>query len=136
MITTIILFAVLSSLTGSSYVLLILVPLFAAVLLELGYDKISSLTATIGSILVGSMACTYGFNVNGYINYYMGINDLNNQMVTKIILLVSNFLSIFISISPHFIQFYEYYYFFHINPSILLYSLPMSFVLLNCKHFF
>ncbi len=88
MITTIILFAVLSSLTGSSYVLLILVPLFAAVLLELGYDKISSLTATIGSILVGSMACTYGFNVNGYINYYMGINDLNNQMITKVILLV------------------------------------------------
>lgn len=88
MVMTIIVFALLSSLTGSSYVLLILVPLFAAVLLELGYDKISSFTATIGSILVGSMASTYGFNVNGYINYYMGINDMNNQIVTKIILLV------------------------------------------------
>ena len=87
MIVTVILFALLSSLTGSSYVLLVLVPLFAAVLLKLGYDKLSALMATIGSILVGSMACTYGFNVNGYINYYLGINDLNNQILVKFILL-------------------------------------------------
>lgn len=88
MIFTTILFALLSSLTGSSYVLLVLVPLFAAVLLKLGYDKISALMATVGSILVGSMACTYGFNVNGYINYYLGVNDLNNQILVKFILLV------------------------------------------------
>lgn len=87
-IFTIIMFALLSSFTGNSYVLLILVPLFAAVLLKLGYDKVSALAATVGSILVGSMASTYGFNVNGYLNYYLGINDMNNQMITKAILLV------------------------------------------------
>lgn len=85
---TIILFALLSSLTGSSYVLLILVPFFAAILFALGYDKLTAFAATIGSILVGSMACTYGFNVNGYINYYLGINNMNSQILTKVILLV------------------------------------------------
>lgn len=87
-IFTIVMFALLSALTGSSYVLLILVPLFAAVLFKLGYDKVSALAATVGSILVGSMASIYGFNVNGYINYYLGINDMNNQLITKIILFV------------------------------------------------
>ncbi len=87
-IFTIIMFALLSALTGSSYVLLILVPLFAAVLLKLGYDKVSALAATVGSILVGSMASIYGFNVNGYINYYLGIDNMNNQLITKIILFV------------------------------------------------
>lgn len=87
-VLTIVMFTLLTSLTGNSYVLLVLVPLFAAVLLKLGYDKVSTLAATVGSILVGNMACTYGFNVNGYINYYLGIDNMNNQIVTKIILLV------------------------------------------------
>ena len=84
---TIVFFALLSSLTGLNFVLLILVPFFVAVLLSLGFSKISTLMSTIGAILVGNVASIYGFNVVGYINYYFGL-DMNNGIFTKVILFI------------------------------------------------
>ena len=80
---------VLSSLTGLSWVLFILVPFLAAVLLKLGYGKLTTLAATVGSILIGSMGSTYGFGINGFVINIFGIKDVNYQILTKIIFLVA-----------------------------------------------
>lgn len=87
LILTVILFAVLSSLTGLILPLFALVPLFAAVLFAMNYDKITVVASTVGSLLVGSVASTYGFNITGYTKNLLGL-DMNNQIVAKIILLV------------------------------------------------
>ena len=86
-VLTVILFTVLSSVTGLILPLFILVPLFAAALFAMGYDKITVLASTVGSLLVGSVASTYGFNVTGYTANILGL-DMNNQIVAKVILLV------------------------------------------------
>ena len=87
LVLTIILFTVLSSVTGLILPLFVLVPLFAAVLFAMNYDKVTVLASTVGSLLVGSIASTYGFNITGYTANLLGI-DMNNQIVAKIILLV------------------------------------------------
>ena len=85
---TIIFFVILSSLTGLTLPLFVLVPFFAIILFGLGFDKITALTVTVGSILTGSIASTYGFNISGYTKNILAFEDMNTQIVGKIILLV------------------------------------------------
>ena len=87
LIFTILLFVILSSLTGLVLPLFVLVPLFAMILFALNYDKITVLTSTVGSILVGSIVSTYGFNITGYTKNILSL-DMNNQIIAKLILLV------------------------------------------------
>ena len=86
-ILTVILFTVLSSVTGLIIPLFALVPLFAAVLFAMNYDKVTVMASTVGSLLVGSIASTYGFNITGYTKNILSL-DMSNQIVAKIILLV------------------------------------------------
>lgn len=80
---SILVFAVLSSLTGLNVALFILVPFMAAVILKLGFSRITALLSTVGAILVGTIGSTYGFNVCGYINYYFNL-DVNNAILIKL----------------------------------------------------
>lgn len=87
LILTVILFTVLSSVTGLILPLFALVPLFAAVLFAMNYDKVTVMASTVGSLLVGSIASTYGFNITGYTANLLGV-DMSNEIVAKVILLV------------------------------------------------
>ncbi len=82
-----VLFAVLSSLTALTIPLFVLVPFFVAVLMSLGYKKLTAFMSTIGAILVGNMASTYGFNINGYLTYFLEL-DMNATILYRIIFLV------------------------------------------------
>lgn len=94
LIITMLIFTILSSLTGLSFVIFILVPFFVAVLLSMHYNKITALMATVGSMLVGLIGSTYGFSINGYINYYLSL-DIHSDILTKVIFLaLITFLSI------------------------------------------
>ncbi len=86
-IFTIIFFVILSSITGLTLPLFVLVPLFAAVLFAMNYDKITAMASTVGAILVGSVCSTYGFNVTGYTKNILSL-DMSNQIVAKLVLLV------------------------------------------------
>ena len=86
LIVTTIMFVVLASLTGLTLPLFVFVPLMATLLILLGYNKLTSMLSTVGAILVGNMASTYGFNVAGYIKYLT--NDINNSILIRVILLV------------------------------------------------
>jgi len=83
----IVLFSLLSSLSGLPIPLFILVPFVVAVILNMGLSKLTALAATVGAILVGMIGSTYGFNVVGCINYFLSL-EIHNQIITKIILLV------------------------------------------------
>lgn len=87
LIVSIVMFALLASFTGLSLPLFILVPFMSAVILLLGYDKITAMISTVGAILVGLIGSTYGFNVSGYINNFLSL-DANKDIFAKIILFV------------------------------------------------
>ena len=87
LVITTILFTLLSSITGLILPLFVLVPLFAAVLFAMNFDKVTVLASTVGSLLVGSVASTYGFNITGYTANLLAL-DMSNQIVAKVILLV------------------------------------------------
>ena len=85
LIITMISFILLSSLVGSQVALFVFVPLFIAILMTLGYDKITSLAATVGSILVGVIGSTYGTGVvfKSFLNM-----DANSGILYKGVFLV------------------------------------------------
>ena len=87
LIFTILLFVILSSVTGLMLPLFVLVPLFAMILFKLNYDKITVLTSTVGAILVGGIVSTYGFNITGYTKNLLSL-DMNTQIIAKLILFV------------------------------------------------
>ena len=87
LVITMVLFILLSSVTGLIIPLFVLVPLFAAALFKMNYDKLTVLAATVGSLLVGSIVSTYGFNITGYTKNILSL-DMNNQIGAKLILLV------------------------------------------------
>lgn len=69
LIFSVIIFALLSSLFGETMLVFILLPFFISVLCKAGYDKVSSMAATIGSTLIGIVASTSG-NLAIYKNYF------------------------------------------------------------------
>lgn len=85
LIITIIAFALLSSLVGSQIALFVFVPFVIAILMTLGYDKITSLAATLGSILVGIIGSTYGTAV--VFKSFFSMNA-NNGILYKVALFV------------------------------------------------
>ena len=86
LIITTLFFVILSSLTALDLPLLILVPLFSTILIMMGYSKITAMLSTIGSILIGNLVSTYGFDVAGYITYFT--NNINDSIIYRIILLI------------------------------------------------
>lgn len=85
-IFTTIFFAILASMASVPIEIFILVPLFSTVLILLGYNKITSMLATVGAILVGNMASVYGYSVSGYASHLT--TNINSAILIKIIFLV------------------------------------------------
>lgn len=83
---SIVLFAILSSVSGFNLALFIIVPLFVAIIMTLGYDKLTAVFATVGAILVGNIGSTYGFEISGYLNLYYGLN-VHADIFVKLIFL-------------------------------------------------
>lgn len=87
LIIIICLMTVLSSFIGLQYAIFILIPFIVAILMNLGFSKITSFASTIGAILVGNIGATYSTDISYYINYYLSLG-VNNEILTKIIFLI------------------------------------------------
>ena len=83
---TVIVLALLGSLTGLSTLLFVFVPFLAAILLLMGYSKIVALSSTVGSILVGTIGSTYGFSGSGYVINQFSLS-INDSIIAKFVLL-------------------------------------------------
>lgn len=77
----------LSSLIGLNLLLFVLVPFLGTILLVLNYDKITVLSATIGSILVGSLGALYSASVTGPIKQFFDLL-LHSEIIAKVIFLI------------------------------------------------
>lgn len=86
LLASIVVFALLGALSGFNIAIFVLVPLFVAVIMSLGYDRLTALLATAGSIIVGNIGSIYGFEISGYLNLYYGL-DVNADIITKVIFL-------------------------------------------------
>lgn len=95
-----VIFAVLASVSGLALPLFVFVPFVVAVILVMGMSKLTALASTVGAILVGMIGSTYGFNVSGYINYFLSL-DVNNQIATKVILLIMLVFLLVIFVTKH-----------------------------------
>ena len=89
LIISILVFAILASLTTLTLPLFVMVPFFVAVILLLGYDKMTAMLSTVGAILVGNMGSIFGYNNGGYnyVNYFFKLKMTDN-IVFKICLFV------------------------------------------------
>lgn len=79
-------FIILASLTNLSLPLFVLVPFASTLLILLGYNKFTAMLSTVGGILAGNMASTYGFNITGYISYLT--ENINDSIWIRLIMLV------------------------------------------------
>jgi len=86
LILTLPILALLSALTNLQLPLFLIVPLLVAVIMTLGYDKITAFVSTIGAIIVGGIGSLYGIN-NAHINASLSL-DIHNNIIFKMILLV------------------------------------------------
>lgn len=97
-VIAVLILGVLSSLTALTLPLFILVPFLVAVLMKMGRGKLTALLSTVGAILVGNMASTYGFNINGYIKYFLNV-DLNATILYRAIFFVLSMVVLLFTIS-------------------------------------
>lgn len=85
---TIILFAILTSVIGSPNMIFILIPLFMAVLIRMGYSKITAFASTVGAMLVGQVGTTFAFSTWGYFKYIFNISMTDLILVRSILLVM------------------------------------------------
>lgn len=83
-ISTLIL-GIMSAIIGNYFAMLIFVPVFIGILRKLGYDRFTSILATIGSIILGSVGSLYTI----YANQILGSTIMDSILFKVIISLVS-----------------------------------------------
>lgn len=95
LIITIINFALLSSIIGVPNLIIALMPFFATILLKLGFSKMTTLTSTIGSILVGQTASIIGSDTWGFTRYFFSLKNTDLLLARIILFVIITFLFIF-----------------------------------------
>lgn len=87
--------ALLSSVFGLSLLLFAFIPFICAIILIMGYDKLTAFLVGFMSTLIGVIGSTYGQYVTGYINDIIG-STYKTEVIAKIGLFVLSFV-VFIS---------------------------------------
>lgn len=104
---TIILFAIITSMTGITIPLFVFVPFVVSIILLLGYDKLVALTATIASIIVGYIGGvfvsfvnpnTYGTNTY---EQFVGLESKFANTFPKLLLLLTGIALLIYFVSKH-----------------------------------
>jgi uncharacterized ion transporter superfamily protein YfcC len=89
LVLTTIFYALAAALLNLSLPMFILIPLSVSVIMTLGFDKIKAFLATFGALVVGSIACMVGYNMDGYnyVNYFLGV-EIKDTILYSIVLFV------------------------------------------------
>lgn len=97
---TIMLFAIISSVTNLGLMLFLFIPFFVSIILRLGFDKLTALASTIGATFVGIIGSTIGYYVNTAINNVLGLK-LEDSINFKLILLIASTTLLIIYVLSH-----------------------------------
>lgn len=94
LVVTSVIIAALTSISVSSYAILLFVPFLISIFSKMKLDKMSAFTATFGSILIGVLGATFGtdglIGFNSYFAANLGVDVLKSTLVIRsVILLVS-----------------------------------------------
>jgi len=84
-----VLFVGLTSIMNSPLALIVFVPFVVSVLLNAKFDKLTTMGLTFGSILVGTLAATYGTDGLYWFNNYLSITDINVGLTYRLIIAVT-----------------------------------------------
>jgi len=84
-ILTIVFLVVLTSLLKSTLAVVVFVPFIISVLLNAKYDKLTAFALSFGSVLVGTLAATYGTEGLGFFNSYVA-TDVNVGLLYRVII--------------------------------------------------
>ena len=104
---TILVFAIVASLTGMTLPLLIFVPFVISIILLLGYDKLVAISSTVVSIMVGYIGGIFVtfFNPNAYgmttYETFVGIENQFANMFPKLLLLFSGITLLIYFVNNH-----------------------------------
>lgn len=88
LVGTTLFFAALTAVFGFNLSAFALIPLFVAIILAIGYDKMSAFLATFGATIIGVMGSLYNYNVNYYINKSLSLADYNSDILIKLAILI------------------------------------------------
>lgn len=96
------LFTVMGSMFTQSLVALVFVPFVVSIILNTKLDKMTAFVATIGSMLVGLMGATYGFEGISEFSYYIGmyggkqlsLNVVYQALIAVVAFLLLNFFNV------------------------------------------
>lgn len=88
LIVTVLLLAIVCSFTGFTFEALIVLPMIAAIVLLLGYDKMTAALVTVGSISVGIIGSTFSGLVVGNFIQILKTVTYTDLIIVKAILLV------------------------------------------------
>ena len=70
--TTMVILAAITSFSGLSVGLMFVFPFLIALILSMGYGKLTAAATTVGSVMVGLIGTTFGNTSVYYLNYYLG----------------------------------------------------------------
>ena len=84
------LLAAINSVCGLNLTLFIFMPALVAIILLLGYDKLTAFLSVFIAPLIGIIGSTYNYQVTGYINEVIG-TDFSTELVAKIGLFVLSY---------------------------------------------
>ena len=83
-----ILFAVVTSVSGLSLGLFFLFPFVITTILLMGYSKITALLTTVGSVCIGLIGTSYSLTEMAVVNEYLGLSAASELIVKLVILVV------------------------------------------------
>ena len=82
-----ILFAVITSVSGLSLGLFFLFPFVITTILLMGYSKITALLTTVGSVCIGLIGTSYSLTEMATVNEYLGLSAAS-ELIVKLVMLV------------------------------------------------
>lgn len=88
LVITVLLIALVVSFTGYTYQMLVILPFIAAIVLLLGYDKMTAAMVTVGSVAVGVIGSTFSKTIVGKINGMLENVEYTNLIIPKAVLLL------------------------------------------------
>ena len=86
LIITMVTIAIYASVTGLLLPLFVIFPFLVAIIVSLGYSKLTAIGATFGAMMAGQMGTTYGSN-NSYLMNYLNL-QVNYGIASKVALLI------------------------------------------------
>ena len=86
MIVVMVLFALITSMTGLSVGILFLFPFVISILLLMGYNKVTAAMTTVGAVLVGLIGSTYSYANTSQLSQVLQVEP-TKEIITKFIIL-------------------------------------------------